>query len=201
MFELLIINNLRSICYMPPHQFGFQPKLGCFHALKYLCNLLIDADKSGGTLALGTYDVSKAFDSLLHPQAMNELLNRGVSLDLVRPLLYRYRHMKAKIRIPGSNLLTDDIPIHIGVKQGAVTSPTIYNNATLPAQCQLSSCCIYKGTDLSVLCYADDVVNISRTISGLEKCFLDICKNYSDIGLSLNAEKCDVLIFNEIDTH
>ncbi|XP_065571464.1 uncharacterized protein LOC136034251 [Artemia franciscana] len=104
---------------MPPHQFGFQPKVGCFHALKCLRNLLIDADKSGGTLALGTYDVSKAFDSLLHPQAMNEPLNRGISLDLVRPLLYMYRQMKAKIRIPGSNLLTDDIPIHIGVKQGS----------------------------------------------------------------------------------
>ena len=52
---------------MPPHQFGFLPKLGRFNALKYLCNLSIDADKSGVTLALGTYDVSKAFDSLLHP--------------------------------------------------------------------------------------------------------------------------------------
>ncbi|XP_065577829.1 dynein axonemal intermediate chain 7-like isoform X2 [Artemia franciscana] len=136
--------GIRSLCYMLPHQFGFQPKLGCFHALKCWCNLLIDADKSVGTLALGTYDVSKAFDSLLHPQAMNEILNRGVSLDLVRPLLYMYCHMKAKIRIPGSNLLTDDIPIHIGVKHGAVTSPTVYNNATLPAQSQLSSCSIYK---------------------------------------------------------
>ena len=60
-FELLIINNQRSLCYILPDQFGFQPKLGCFHALKCLCNLLSDADKSGGTLALGTYDVSKAF--------------------------------------------------------------------------------------------------------------------------------------------
>ena len=97
-------------------------------------------------------------------------------LDLVRPLLYMYRHMKAKIRIPGSNLLTDGyIPIHIGVKQGAVTSPMVYNNATLPAQCQLSSCSIYKNV------------------------FWRYVK-ISDIGLPLNAEKCDVLIFNEIDT-
>ena len=103
---------------------------------------------------------------------MKELLNRGVSLDVVRLLLYMYRHMKAKIRIPGSNLVTDGyIPIHIGVKQGAITSPLVYNNATLPVQCQLSSCCIYKGTDLSILCYADEVFNISRTISRLKKCF------------------------------
>ena len=136
-FDLLIINNLRSLCCMPPHQFGFQSKLDCFHALKCQCNLLIDANKSDGTLALGTYNVSKAFDSLLHPQAVNELLDRCGSLDLVKPLLYMYRHRKAKIRIPGSNLLTDDIPIYIGVKQGAVTSPTVYNNPALSAQCQL----------------------------------------------------------------
>ena len=76
---------------------------------------VIDADESDGTLTLGTYDVSKAFDSLLHPQAMNELLNRGVSPDLFRPILYMYHHMKAKIRIPGNDLLTKKIPIHIGV--------------------------------------------------------------------------------------
>ena len=98
-FELLIINSLRSTCYTPSYQFGFQPKLGCFHALKCLCNLLIDADESDGTLALGTYDVSKAFDSLLHPQAMNELLNRGVSPDLVRLILYICHHMHALIKI------------------------------------------------------------------------------------------------------
>ena len=38
-----------------------------------------------------------------------------------------------------------------------------------------------------------------RTTSGLEKWFFEICKNYSDIGLSLNTRKCDVLIFNELD--
>ena len=106
---------------------------------------------------------------------------------------------KSKIRIPVSNLLTDDIPIHIGSKQGAVTSPTVYNNATLPAQSQLCSCCIYKGTDLLILCYADNIFDISRTTSKLEKYFLEISKNYSDTGLSLNTGKFDVLIFNELD--
>ena len=65
---------------------------------------------------------------------MNEPLNRGLSLDLVRLLLHMYRHTKAETRIPGSNLLTDDIPIHIGVRQGVATSPTVYNNATLRAR-------------------------------------------------------------------
>ena len=105
-FELLIINSLRSTCYTPPYQFGFQPKLGCFHALKCLCNLLIDADESDGTSALGTYYGCKAFDSLLHPQAMNELLNRGVLPDLVRPIFCMYYHIKAKICILGNDLLT-----------------------------------------------------------------------------------------------
>jgi hypothetical protein len=156
---------------------------------------LIDADESDGTTALGTYYVCKAFDSLLHPQAMNELLNRGVLPDLVRPIFCMYYHIKAKICILGNDLLTKEIPIHIGVKQGAITSPTIHNNATLPAQCQLSSCCIYKGIELSILCYADDVL---KTTSGLEKCFREISENYHEIGLSLNAAKCEVFIFSEL---
>ena len=69
-------------------------------------------------------------------------------------------------------------------------------------RCQLSanflSCYIYKGMDLSILCYADDVHNVSRTTRGLEKCFREISENYREIGLSLNAVKCEVLIFNEL---
>ena len=58
---------------MPPYQFGFYPKLGCFHALRCLCDLLVDANECDETLAFGKYYFSKAFDAVLHRQAMNEL--------------------------------------------------------------------------------------------------------------------------------
>jgi hypothetical protein len=86
--------------------------------------------------------------------------------------------------------------VNIEIKQGAITSPTIYNNATQRAQGGLSPCCILNGFIVSVLCYADDVLDLTRAVFSLEKSFREIAKNYNEIGLSLNAPKSRVLLFN-----
>ena len=64
--KLLFIDHLNAKCYVPPYQFGFQPRLGCAHALSVVPNALIDADASGETLVLAGHDVRKAFDSFIH---------------------------------------------------------------------------------------------------------------------------------------
>ena len=62
-FETLIMPELTDKCYMPPCQFGFQKGLECAHTITALSSILIDADKSGNSLVLGSHDVSHAFDS------------------------------------------------------------------------------------------------------------------------------------------
>jgi hypothetical protein len=51
-FELLIIDHIRQQCVMPPFQFGFQPLLGCYHALRSLCTILKDAERVKGQIVL-----------------------------------------------------------------------------------------------------------------------------------------------------
>ena len=54
--------------------------------------------------------------------------------------------------------------MNLGIKQGAATSPTIYNNATLRAQGDLSPCCMLNDVSVSVLCYEDDGLGLSRAV-------------------------------------
>jgi hypothetical protein len=192
-FELLIIDHIRQQCVMLPFQFGFQPHLGCNHALRSLCTILKDTERLDSPLAIGAYDISNAFGSQIHSQAMHELLKSGISVDLVRPLYCMYRHLCVRLKI-GSSLLPSELRVNIGIKQRVIISPTIYNNATLRALGDLSPCCIFNGVSVSVLCYADDVLNLSRTVFNLEKSFREIAKNYNEIGLSLNAAKSRVII-------
>ena len=76
---------------MPPYQFGFQKGLGCAHALTALSSILIDADKSGDSLVLGSHDVSRAFDSLIYAQNLLELYKRGVDTSAIRALYDTYK--------------------------------------------------------------------------------------------------------------
>jgi hypothetical protein len=112
---------MRQQCVMPLFQFGFQPRLGCYHALRSLCTILKDAERSDSPLAIGAYDISNAFGSFIHSQAMHELLKRGVSVDVVRPLYCMYRHLRVRLKI-GSLLLPSELRVNIAIKQG--TSPT-----------------------------------------------------------------------------
>jgi hypothetical protein len=123
----------------------------------------------GGTLILGAYDVTNAFGLLLHSQAMLELYNHGVSLDVIVSLYDMYHHLKIRLKL-------DD-------------SPTIYNNAALPDQVDLPTSCVSKDVDTSVLCYAGDLLNLCRSITSLKCNFNELATRYDNISLSINAAK------------
>ncbi|XP_065562481.1 uncharacterized protein LOC136028563 [Artemia franciscana] len=72
-FEALIVDELRPKCTVPDHPFGFQPSLGFGHALSALVSALIDAEKSGESIALAAHDVKRAFDSLIHEQIILDM--------------------------------------------------------------------------------------------------------------------------------
>ena len=55
-FEKLIIDELRTKCTVQAHQFGFQSRLGCSHALSALVSALVDAEKHWESIALATHD-------------------------------------------------------------------------------------------------------------------------------------------------
>ena len=195
-FEKLIMPELVDKCYMPPHQFGFQKGIGCAHALTALSSVLIDADKSGEPLILGSHDVSRAFDSIIHAHILTELYKRGVSTCIIRALYDMYNHLTVIVNLPHGIITKITIPVRRGVRQGALTSPIVFNNCILDAQSQAVSSCILEGIDVSLIAYADDVFNPSRTVLAFEKNFSILSREYSKINLKFNAEKSEVVLFN-----
>ena len=79
-FELSIIHGVQRICKIPPFQFVFQRGLGCFQALRSLCSVLVDYVGKGEILVISAYDITNAFGSLIHSQAMLELIRRWLQL-------------------------------------------------------------------------------------------------------------------------
>lgn len=199
-FELLIIKEINEKCYAPPSQFGFQPGLGCGHALSVVASVLIDAESSGESVAIGIHDVKRAFDSLIHDQIILEMGKRGVQRDVIMPLKDMYENLQAQIKVvsPEKNIseIYPTVPVRKGARQGAPTSAPAFNNSVLPAQENYQITCVLDGIDLSLLCYADDILNMSRNIGGIECNFAIFQKQYAAIGLEFNAAKSEVLLFN-----
>ena len=65
LFELLLIDELRLKCYIPPQQFGYQANLGCSHAITAVF-VALGTESSGKSLILAGHDIKRAVGFLIH---------------------------------------------------------------------------------------------------------------------------------------
>ena len=82
------------------------------------------------------------------------------------------------------------IPVTKGTRQGAIASPTLFNNGVLDAQAKCLPFYIIKGINVSLVCYADSILNLSPTIQCTEQNFKNpqrwTCKNQTIFQLREN---------------
>ena len=94
------------------------------------------------------------------------------------------------------NDLNSFVSVYKGTRQGAVTSPSLFNNNVLYAQSKCLSSCIEAATNVTLVCYADDVLNLSRSLQHIEEKFSILEGEYSQLELELNSKESEVLLFN-----
>lgn len=115
-------------------------------------------------------------------------------------------YSKIKVSIKTQNLLTDSILSTTGVRQGDNLSPQLFNLYVndLPNQINTlpNTDPITLGTSkVSCLLYADDIVLLSTSRQGLQKC-IDCVKTFSNTWhMEVNLNKTKVLIFNKSGEH
>ena len=110
-----------------------------------------------------------------------------------------YRRLNVKVKSLSGNssdLIDRSIPVHKGIRQGAIPSPPLFNNSVINAQKKVDTSFIFRGLDLSLLNYADYILNLSRTIALIEKNFASLSEEYNDIGLNFNPSKSQCFKFN-----
>ena len=191
LFESSLTRDIEENCSTPPRQFTYQRGLGREHALFLLINVLKDIEERGDFPVLCALDVARTVDLCIFSQVLLEALLKGTDAALITCLRYMYRNLKTGIK-DGSQLF----PILKGVRQGAPTSPVLFNNCVTGAQDKLNCTFIFKGVDLSLVAFVDDLLNLSCTFQGCSSTFEFLLEEYEHIGLSFNTDKTVVLPFN-----
>jgi hypothetical protein len=69
-----------------------------------------------------------------------------------------YKNLKLCVHLQ-EGYLSEEVSVHKGIKQGAITSPTLHNNRVNDAQKVVLSSYIFKHTDVSLLGFADNLLN------------------------------------------
>ena len=197
-----IILNKRLECFvaensiLKPNQIGFQNKCRTSDHM-FIIRTLIDKytnNKSKRNLFCCFVDFRKAFDCVWHNGLFLKLLRyniRGHFFNLIRDM---YKKVTARINM--YTHLSEKIECKVGVKQGDVLSPNLFNiyiNDIPDALTNDQDSPILDDIPINCLMYADDLVLISLTASGLQKQLNELDEYCKKWFLSVNISKTKVM--------
>ena len=177
-------------------QIGFQPKARTVDHMFILRTLVEKYTNNRSKLYVCFVDFQKAFDSVLHSALLYKLVKLDINGPFKNIIEHMYQNNILHVRI--QDKLTNAFEPKIGVRQGDNLSPNLFKIFIndLPDifdkdddQVQLDS------TFISSLLYADDVMLLSTTKDGLQKCIDKLSSYCENNCLTVNLKKTKVVVF------
>lgn len=200
-FFTLILNNRLTLFLKENNtlnrcQIGFRPGFRTSDHLLVL-KTLIDSYKSRHKPLFACFiDFRKAYDSVWREGLFFKLIKYGCSRKFISILLSMYSSTKAAVKLEQG--ITSFFQSHIGVKQGCNLSPMLFNIFINDIPDLFSTICdpVKLGdTKLNCLLYADDLVLLSESESGLQCCLRKLEQYTQKWRLKVNLKKSKILIF------
>lgn len=196
--ESVILTLCDDILVTDPLQFGFKRNTGCLDAiftLKTVVNYFADR---GSAVYVASLDFSKAFDKVSHTKMFDSLIKAGMPGVIVKVLCNWYGKLYVMLRWNGS--FSNWFAVHSGVRQGSILSPALFNlfiNILIVNLKTSGIGCHVYDQYIGCILYADDVILISPSVTGLQE-MLDIClETASALNLNFNASKCHCIVFGK----
>ena len=176
-------------------QCGFIPGAHASNGV-YTVNRICELSREWGKpVFLAQLDLRKAFDRVRHSAVIDALKLQGVSLQCLAVICALLGQSQAMMSL--GHLHAQPLQLHRGLPQGAPESPILF---TLVIEMVLRSLLRkWKSEDLGWLCdalyvtsicYADDVILVSRSKEGLEAMLHDVIDAFAKVGLEVSTEKC-----------
>ena len=185
-----------------PTQIGFIPgNRTADHAftLKTLHDKYLKQN-DGGKIYACIVDFKKAFDSVWHQGLYYKLLQNKIGgrfYDLIKDM---YSNTKCAIKL--SENRTPFFPYKKDVRQGCILSPMLFNLyineiPTVFKNTLSDPLILPNGTTINSLSYADDLVILSKSKSGLQHCLNQLNEWCEKWLMEINPKKTKVMIFQK----
>lgn len=195
-FDGLLNKQLQMVVALQDTQFGFRAGLSTEDAilsLKHTVNYYVGRKTPIYACFL---DLSRAFDLVSYDKLWTKLGDAGVSPDVVAIFSYWYNNQVNSVRWGSTH--SDDYSLKCGVRQGGLTSPSLFNlyiNKLIEELSGMHVGCHIDDVCLNNLSYADDMVLLSPSIGGLRK-LLRVCESYvTEHSLRYNDKKSNFMLF------
>ena len=184
--------HLESIHHFSPNQSGFRAS---HSSNDPLCRLEFSARNAilRREFCVAVFlDIEKAFDTVWHHGLLQKIKDLGINGSLAK-FIQNFLHIR-KINVRVSSSLSNSYPVHSGVPQGSVLSPTLFLLFINDLQDSISN-------EVEVSLYADDAA-VWTNAASLEECnkklqiALNTINNWSERwGLAICGKKRSTVVF------
>jgi exonuclease III len=190
--------NIQLNRYIKLHdnQFGFRPGLSTESAILSVKNTIKYYVERKTPIFSCFLDLSRAFDLVSYDILWRKLKVIGLPGELVSIFQYWYGSQVNNVRWDG--ILSRPYGLQCGVRQGGLTSPTLFNlymNELIDELSGIRVGCYIDGVSVNNISYADDMVLLSASVCGLRR-LITICEAYAEShGLVYNVKKSQTMVF------
>ena len=145
-------------------------------------------------------DFKSAFDSISREALIYKLLTADIGGNFLKIIQSMYKPNGVKLSIKVNNRASLPFVTSVGVKQGCILSPLLFNLYIRDITDKFNKDChpvLLHDTALNCLMYADDLVLLSHSAKGLQNCLDSLEAFCKEWGLRINLQKTKVIIFNK----
>lgn len=182
--------------------FVFRKGVGCQQALFALKSTVDYFTSRGSSVFAASLDISKAFDTVKHSELIDALTAAGVPSWITNVINEWYGKLYVVVRWCGN--ISHQFQILCGVRQGSMLSPSFFNtfiNILIVALKLSDYGCHVNKCYVGCIFYADDIILLSASITGLQA-LLDICDStISNLQLKFNSSKSYCICFGSRYSH
>jgi len=194
MMERIVLHRLEhyleSNHLLPPLQYGFRRGRSTLNALHLVKNEIVKSMKRREYCVVVYLDLQGAFDRVWHQGLLFKLAQLGVS---EQTLVWLYNYLDGRstqVRVGTS--LSEATPIHVGVPQGAVLSPTLFNVMLSDVPSSPVVRLVGYADDLTLLTSSDNPLTAQQNMQAYLVEFTAWCTRWHFL---INPDKCTYQIF------
>ena len=171
----------------------------CDHHL--ILRFLIDkyVNGQGKKLFACFVDLQKAYDTVPRIKLFYSLLkNYSIGGKFLKTLQEIYKNNQLYVKLTDG--LLKPFKTTIGVKQGCIFSPILFNlfiNKITDIFDETCDPLKVNNLDLNCLLWADDLLLVSSSAKGLQSSLNKMETFYDNLGLKINIKKTEIIIFNK----
>ena len=192
------LENNMKIC---EEQAGFRRHFSTvdhIYTLYSMVNNRLHGQKKG-KLYVAFIDFKKAFDTVNRNVLWECMKEEGISTKMIKMIKGIYSIVTATVRF--GNKFSEDIDCPLGVKQGCLLSPLLFSilinkvARKIAEKGRAGYQFVTGGKEIFSLLFADDIVLVSLTPSGLQNQLNNLKIESEKLGLEVNLNKTKAVIF------